>query len=64
VAEHPWSELAAGLAVTVSIGATVSVPGDTMSTLLHRADEHLYDSKHAGRDRVTGDPEHQHTARC
>jgi diguanylate cyclase (GGDEF)-like protein len=56
VAGYPWAaELAAGLAVTVSIGATASVPGDTMSTLLRRADERLYRSKHAGRDRVTGD---------
>jgi diguanylate cyclase (GGDEF)-like protein len=55
VAGYPWGDVAAGLAVTVSIGATVSVPGDTMSTLLRRADEYLYDSKHAGRDRVTGD---------
>ncbi|HKT04215.1 MAG TPA: GGDEF domain-containing protein, partial [Rugosimonospora sp.] len=55
VAGYPWGDVAAGLAVTVSIGATGSVPGDTMSSLLRRADAHLYRSKHAGRDRVTGD---------
>jgi diguanylate cyclase (GGDEF)-like protein len=62
IAGYPWAELAAGLAVTVSIGATAAVPGDTMSSLLRRADEHLYASKHAGRDRVTGDPEHRSPA--
>lgn len=43
--------------VTVSIGATLAQPGDTAETLLKRADQLLYASKHAGRNHVTMDPE-------
>ncbi len=38
--------------VTVSIGLTVSMPGDTVSDLLRRADTAMYAAKDAGRDRV------------
>lgn len=40
------------LPVTVSIGVTKAIAGDTVSTLLLRADEALYAAKHAGRNRV------------
>jgi len=39
-------------AVTLSIGAAVGEPGDTLESLRHRADEALYDAKDAGRNRV------------
>ncbi|MFZ5807805.1 MAG: diguanylate cyclase [Chloroflexota bacterium] len=39
--------------VTISIGGTLVQPGDTMKTILQRADEHLYESKNAGKNRVT-----------
>ncbi len=39
--------------VTISIGATIVQPGDTMESALKRADTLLYQSKHAGRNRVT-----------
>jgi diguanylate cyclase len=39
--------------VTVSIGVAESVPGDTVEELTARADEALYKSKEAGRNRVT-----------
>jgi diguanylate cyclase (GGDEF)-like protein len=40
-------------ALTMSLGVTVSTPGtDTLSTMLKRADEGLYEAKHAGRNRV------------
>jgi diguanylate cyclase (GGDEF)-like protein len=55
VESYPWSEHAAGLVVTASVGVTTAVAGDTLSTLLRRADEHLYRSKRKGRNRVTGD---------
>lgn len=40
------------LAVTVSCGASVYVPGDTQNTLLKRADIALYEAKGAGRNCV------------
>jgi diguanylate cyclase (GGDEF)-like protein len=41
-----------GSRVTVSIGFTLSVPGDSVGLLLRRADEAMYRAKHGGRDRV------------
>jgi diguanylate cyclase (GGDEF)-like protein/PAS domain S-box-containing protein len=40
---------------TVSIGATIANPDDTVSSLMRRADELMYQSKKAGRNRVTID---------
>jgi diguanylate cyclase (GGDEF)-like protein len=39
--------------VTISIGGIMVQPGDTMKTILQRADENLYESKNAGKNRVT-----------
>lgn len=52
VAAHDWSELAPGLAVTVSIGVTTFQPAESMDELLVRATDALYEAKRAGRDRV------------
>jgi diguanylate cyclase (GGDEF)-like protein len=41
-----------GSGITASLGATVSGPGDTPSTMLQRADEALYAAKRAGRNAV------------
>lgn len=41
------------LSVTVSIGGTMVVPGDTTDTVVRRADRRMYRSKAAGRNRVT-----------
>jgi diguanylate cyclase (GGDEF)-like protein/PAS domain S-box-containing protein len=41
------------LNVTISIGATLARPGDTLQTLIERADQLMYKSKQAGRNRVT-----------
>ena len=38
------------LNITISIGATVPQPGDTMDSILKRADELLYQSKEKGRN--------------
>lgn len=46
--EHGLTEIA----VTISVGATLSALGDTAETLFARADEALYAAKAAGRDRV------------
>ena len=43
------------LQVTVSVGATVSRPNDTTESVVQRADELMYSSKAAGRNRVTID---------
>jgi len=40
-------------AVTVSFGAAIYTPGETVGTLISRADECLYMSKRNGRNRVT-----------
>ncbi len=42
-------------ALTVSIGVTISRTGDSVSTILQRADMALYRAKAAGRNRVAGD---------
>jgi len=42
-----------GLSVTVSIGGTLLLPGDTPETLTWRADQLMYRRKGAGRNRVT-----------
>jgi diguanylate cyclase (GGDEF)-like protein/PAS domain S-box-containing protein len=39
--------------ITVSIGAAVVAPGDTLESLVARADKLLYESKTKGRNRVT-----------
>ncbi len=44
-----------GRRITVSIGVTSSTGGDTVSTMLRRADAALYTAKHAGRNCVRTD---------
>ena len=39
--------------VTLSIGATLAVPGESVSKMTARADGAMYQSKQAGRNRVT-----------
>ena len=41
--------------VTISMGATRVASGDSVESVLHRADQLLYRSKNEGRDRVTTD---------
>ncbi len=53
VAESHVTHQGQRLGVTVSLGATAVQPGDTETSLLERADGLLYESKRAGRDRVT-----------
>jgi diguanylate cyclase (GGDEF)-like protein/PAS domain S-box-containing protein len=43
------------LHVTVSLGATIARPDDTLSSLFKRVDTLMYQSKEAGRNRVTVD---------
>lgn len=52
--DHSFIDIEGGtLHVTVSIGATVSLEGDTNSSLLSRADTLMYQSKRNGRNMVT-----------
>ncbi len=41
------------LGVTISIGASVSHPADTVESIIRRTDELMYKSKQNGRNRVT-----------
>lgn len=42
-----------GLGVTISIGATIAQPGESLTEVIERADQCLYESKQNGRNRVT-----------
>ena len=41
------------LSVTISIGGVLLQAGDTAETVIHRADQLMYESKEAGRNRIT-----------
>ena len=47
VARHDWSPIARGLAVTVTAGLAQLGPGDTATSLFHRADQSLLSAKRA-----------------
>jgi len=47
IADHPWSAVAPGLMVTVSVGVAELGPGDTAATLLWAADQSLLAAKRA-----------------
>jgi diguanylate cyclase (GGDEF)-like protein len=52
--EHTSIELGSNRQqVTISIGATMAQPGDDLTTLIGRADHLMYQSKDAGRNRLT-----------
>lgn len=53
VAQSGFSHDPARSRVTISVGAALWRPGDTLASLLERADGALYQSKAAGRNRVT-----------
>jgi diguanylate cyclase (GGDEF)-like protein len=38
--------------ITISVGVAVAEPGDTVDTLLQRADDALYEAKNGGRNKV------------
>ncbi|HEX7499316.1 MAG TPA: GGDEF domain-containing protein [Polyangia bacterium] len=49
---HPWSDVAADLKVTCSIGVTMSRAGEGVAEMLERADAALYRAKSDGRNAV------------
>ena len=50
-----WASIAPGITVTISIGAATRRPGESIPTLLDRADGLLYAAKQAGRNLVRTD---------
>lgn len=58
--EKSWIGVEEGpISVTVSVGGTLSVPGDDVEGLVARADALMYRSKREGRNRVTLDVQDQ-----
>jgi diguanylate cyclase (GGDEF)-like protein/PAS domain S-box-containing protein len=53
---EPVSALGRPVPLTVSIGCATSKAGESLDTLLHRADTALYDAKRGGRNRVSQRP--------
>jgi len=47
-----WSDIAAGLKVSVSCGITSVRPTDTIDSVIARADQALYEAKRGGRDQL------------
>ncbi len=54
--EHSWFDLdGVPVRVTVSVGATMAVPGEDADSVVDRADRLMYTSKSSGRNAVTED---------
>ena len=54
IASAPLETLAGPVDITVSIGVSCFKAGDSLATLMERADAAMYEAKRAGRDRVHG----------
>ena len=52
IREEPWQQIAAGLAVTASVGLASTNDPDQLAALAQAADRRLYEAKRSGRDRV------------
>src|SRR5260221_412928 len=53
VASRDWRPIVPDAPVTMSAGVAGFQKGESMAQLLHRADQALYQAKHAGRNRTT-----------
>jgi diguanylate cyclase (GGDEF)-like protein len=56
VAAFDWAAVEPGLAVTITCGVAAFGAGDTVQSVIRRADEALYRGKAGGRNRVASDP--------
>ena len=50
IARSDWAEIAPGLSVTFSAGVAAFMVGDTLESIIKRADDAMYRAKHAGRN--------------
>jgi diguanylate cyclase (GGDEF)-like protein len=55
VRAHPWTQLAPGLAVRITVGVADGTGEGEPEKILRRADDALYQGKRAGRDTVSVD---------
>jgi diguanylate cyclase (GGDEF)-like protein len=57
IRDEPWEQIAAGLAVTASVGVASTNDPEQLAALARSADQRLYEAKRTGRDRVvSGEP--------
>jgi diguanylate cyclase (GGDEF)-like protein len=54
IGHESWGHIAAGLAVTASVGVASTNDPSQLATLARSADQRLYEAKRGGRDRVVG----------
>lgn len=52
VQQWTWDRIAPGLSATISLGVAQYHPDDDLISVFQRADEKLYEAKHAGRNQV------------
>lgn len=52
IRDEDWGQLAAGLALTASVGLAATADPGQIGALTRLADERLYEATRAGRDRV------------
>jgi diguanylate cyclase (GGDEF)-like protein len=52
IRDEPWHAIAAGLALTASVGVASTDDPDQLTALARSADQRLYEAKRSGRDRV------------
>jgi diguanylate cyclase (GGDEF)-like protein len=57
VREYPWARIAAGLAVTITVGVADGTGEPDPDEVLRHADAALYEGKRAGRDTVSRLPD-------
>ncbi len=55
IEHYDWQSVHAGLSVTISIGLAEFHRGESIDTLIGRADHALYEAKHRGRNRICMD---------